>query len=238
MELLQSDQVTWHVVPGNSALTALPVPGPPFQVTTSNPVALSTNPIPFALAKSGTVILPVEFFVSSDVEAFNGKFRVHFEIIDNDEVSKFVIESSVNTERFDSIGSMPAILGRTEYYFDDQPARYEIKYYRVKAILHNGDFHYSGVMKCSQAVEHKLELRVRQNPAKGSIQYEIQSAQPGIARIMIMSMDGRILKNSLMSISIGQTKSLLYVPFLATGNYFLVIQMGRERAVSRFALMN
>jgi len=142
----------------------------------------------------------------------------------------FEIERSIDGVHFQSVGHMAARnkQGQHQYaYYDDSKLNGSI-YYRLKMIDLDGDFTYSNIIPVSVNASDS-ELSIAPNPAKDKITVSLPEGMQE-ANLSVISLSGATVLNQKAEAK----QVVLDVKELASGNYYLILQLRNERIAKQF----
>lgn len=132
-------------------------------------------------------------------------------------VKHFVIERSNNGRTFLSIGKINA--GAYNYQFTDNYPMPTANYYRLKMVDKDGQYAYSQVRLLSNTKNHFSS--VYPNPAKDNLYIQTESAEKASVYIVVMSLDGKVLLEKMITTNKGSNNHILSISRLPKGSYFL-----------------
>ena len=223
MQLLQSDNSTWHLASGNTALNSTAMPGPFYQVSTTAPVSFGPGTVPFALGSSGTVILPSALFVSCTVTPSDHTARIDFEVNNSVNPRQYEIERSDEAVLFRTIGILTPVSNQASYHFTDHLPAGSKQYYRVKAILPGDSPAFSSIVAYEKEVRYRFSIAVSPNPARNMMALNITSEDEGKAEVVISTIEGRVTGRHDVVLSEGLTVKQFDISFLPAGSYIVTL---------------
>ncbi|MGB8195217.1 MAG: PKD domain-containing protein [Chitinophagaceae bacterium] len=119
-----------------------------------------------------------------------------------------------------------------EYAFTDASAVQGVSYYRLRQVDYDKQFKYTRVININNA-NSKLSLEYYPNPVVSQITVELQSADKGLVRTRLLSMEGRVLKEISVQKSNEAYTEKLSTLDLQPGMYWLEISMGEWREIRK-----
>lgn len=180
-------------------------------VYTSNSVVLRYN-----------AVLPVSF-TKLDVKKEGSAARISWNIQNEVNVSRYVIERGINGTDFRPIGEVVARQDNHYSFLDSKPEAES--YYRIKSVDKDGGFRYSMIVNYKAGITW-LSLQASPNPVKGvlSIQHATSTAR---SRISIFSVDGRMVQVVYPAEDV--QKTTLDVSAFKAGTYILSYEDGKGK---------
>lgn len=169
-----------------------------------------------------SVTLPLTF-VNANCFIQNKKALITFIINTSSLAASFIIEKSVNASEWKSIGEINAIANTTQYYYADDNITQPITYYRIKAILKDGNSIVSAVMKAKQNAD-KPDIIVFPNPAKERIYLSLHRIQSGKYNIRLVDINGKLMMQKNLQVQGAFVQESINVSECAGGNYMIIIQ--------------
>lgn len=171
----------------------------------------------------GTVLLNCNIQLPVELSSFIGEFTLSgnqllwttSSELNND---RFEVERSDDALNFESIGVVPGN-GTTNaihhYRFIDTKPSFDVSYYRLKQLDHNGQFEYSEVI----AIENKAIGQIKPNPTHDLFRIQLgDDISTFGGKLLITDMQGRTIKNivvtggnsGLIEVSINDLKAGVY----------------------------
>lgn len=173
----------------------------------------------------------------------NKNIRLNWSILNNENVSSFIIERSYNGVRFTSLKQITAtqIPGEDNYSTnDDQEIMNENPiYYRIKMINYDGSYRYSKVISIVPELSFTDGVVVSPNPAKDHVQINIQSSRNTLAEIAILTQQGKLIK--LLKEQVNKGNTIINLPDPAAwpkGMYYVVLKMGDNIFHKKLVVIN
>jgi hypothetical protein len=140
-------------------------------------------------------------------------------------VSAYEVERSTDAVQFVKIDQLNSKGdGDHQYQLTDKLTGYRqtAVYYRIKVIDQNGQFRYSNILKLSLSGLKKIELLP--NPFVNAVNIQISAVQDGMARLRLLTSDGKEILRQTRSITSGNNSILLdNLGELAKGVYIIEI---------------
>lgn len=168
-------------------------------------------------------ILPVNFTSFTGVIRDN-KAALNWTTAHEENNSFFVVERSVNGRSYDSVGRVQAgSSARNTYSFSENNTN-AISYYRLKQVDFSGSYVYSQVITLKNTGSNK-DITVYPSQAASTIQYVVSSETGTAATVQVYNINGQPVISRKEVLQQGLNIRTLNVSSLATGAYFLKLQM-------------
>lgn len=170
-------------------------------------------------------ILPLKFL------AFSGKVKNNAAVLNwsasnDDQTGRyFIIEKSVNQNKFDSIGVVKANDARANYTFIDNNSNGAATY-RIKAVNANGVSSYSNVIALNNVAT--VAAKVYPNPAVSNISVAITAVANTVASVQIFNLAGNMVMSKQVNLNDGSNVFSLDVTSLKTGSFFVKVSDGKQ----------
>ncbi len=173
--------------------------------------------------------VPISFI---DLKTFRVQkdVKVEWNVINETEVEKYVVEHSLDGQNFSEFQIVNANnAGYMNYNISHNDAPVTANYYRVKAIQRSGAIVQSEISKVGGLY---TPIRVFPNPVVNNyFQVQIESKEIGIYSMILVTANGAILPLNSVNILPGLSSQIAYLPKnLASGVYMLrIITPGNQR---------
>ncbi len=184
-------------------------------VATATPVSAQPTNTAYRGVQIVPAALPIRLLSFNVAKNDNGTAKVFWTVNGDDDVVNYVVEKSLNSKEFKTVGNIVAN-GSNNYEFNDNNVLTATTYYRVKFVSKNGSSTYSNIVAVTPKKSIKLE--VFPNPAQSNL--IVSYPKTAIAgSISIASFEGK----SLMSIEAkaGSTQTSIDLSKLNKGNYIV-----------------
>ena len=144
-------------------------------------------------------------------------------------VNHFDIEKSANGKEFNKIGMVKA--GNTGYSFTDNNPLKATNYYRLKMVDKDGQFTYSPIRMINN--KGSFAVNVYPNPAKHTLQLQIDSDRKLALQMDIVTQDGKVVVSSNIAVTEGSISRSINIATLPRGTYILrvISEEGEQSAV-------
>jgi hypothetical protein len=173
---------------------------------------------------SVTGVLPVHF-TSYSGSLKDNKALVTWATADEQHNAYFVVERSVNGNRYDSAGRVQAATTTGVHNYAFAEANYNtVSYYRIRQVDENGSYTYSAVIILKNN-SNSSEMTVYPSAATTSIQYAIGSEVQAQALVQVFDLGGRAMIGRNEVLFQGANNKTLDVSKLATGAYMLKVSI-------------
>ncbi|MHA4811614.1 T9SS type A sorting domain-containing protein [Flavitalea flava] len=156
----------------------------------------------------------------------NDAVTINWEVSQEVEVSKYVVERSQDGQNYAAIGSTPYRVSAeavNHYQYDDNSGPVSsVAYYRIKEIDFSGSFMYSKVVAVRVSGSPASKLSVFPNPTKGAATVSFTSAVQANISLRLFSLNGSQVGQQQYHANIGENfVPLEIVRNLPTGVYIL-----------------
>ncbi len=223
-----------HTVVGWNAATSRPF------TTTSGVIGVEFSVTSF----SAFVIVPTPVaLLSLNLNSFdanlltNKTVDVQWNTSNEENMSHFVVEKSIDGANFTAIGEAVALNGNTahEYHFIDNQPFIGSNYYQLRMVAMDGSISYSAIKEIT--LNGASILDVYPNPAKEQLNIRLNSINAAEATICVIDNLGRIVLTQQNDLANGLNTISLNTDNLPSGVYFIRIQdnFGNTRQ-SRFVI--
>jgi hypothetical protein len=181
------------------------------------------------------------FYGSYNIE--NKNIRLSWSIMNNENVSSFIVERSFNGVRFTPVKQITAtqMTGEDMYTTnDDQEIMNEQPiYYRIKMINKDGSYRYSKVISIVPDLSFTDGVVISPNPARDYVQINIQSSRNTLAEIAILTQQGKLIK--LLKEQVNEGNTIINLPDPGAwpkGMYYVVLKMGDKLFHKKLVVIN
>ena len=158
--------------------------------------------------------LPVNF-LSIDIKKENDGARLSWKVADEENVSRYEVEKSADARSFRTVGSVPAS-GQSAYSFAENNVLSK-SYFRIRSVDNDGKYKFSSILSFSLD-KSSIVLKAFPIPSQNDVTLQHPTAETR-SRIMIHSVDGRLLKTIVPSQHTQQTH--IDCTGLQPGAYFI-----------------
>ena len=166
------------------------------------------------------VLLPV-IMLEFTAEEADGVVDLHWVTAQENGVSEYIIERSVDSEAFEAIGSVRAVsagVHPVDYRFDDQLGTRQRAYYRI-TIVSQGKRSYSDIVMAERAA---LSASIYPNPVTGSELTIAPVHGVGDYEIRLYNLIGRLVYSQSHTSDVTNPLMRVDLPTALTGQSFLV----------------
>jgi hypothetical protein len=172
---------------------------------------------------SQQIPLPVNF-IGLIGERENNTVNLKWDVSEEIDVLEYQVERSEDGRTFVEAGKVPAH-GKSIYTFTHNNAPDRNLYYRIRSVDLDGSFEYSGILRIAAGKQNSAsdQVIVYPSPAQSQVTVQHRKLQRG-ARMMIMTMDGKLLKT--ITPAIGNTNTFISISDLRPGLYMLRLEDG------------
>jgi hypothetical protein len=186
---------------------------------TATPTLILAAPTNTAFRGVGLVpvSLPIQLLSFNAAKTDDGKAKIWWVISNENNVSNYLVERSLNGKDFLQIALLKAN-GASNYEFNDSKLLDATTYYRVKFVDNSGNFKYSNVVAVTPKKSIKLEIFP--NPATETVFVSYPKTNV-VGNIRLTSVEGKTLLNQ--NVSVGSTQSSLDVANLPSGTYVVIL---------------
>jgi hypothetical protein len=155
-----------------------------------------------------------------------------------EDVKHFVIERSSDGKAYKAIGQVAAAGNSTtkkDYLFADQspfvPAN---NYYRLVMVDADGNYKYSKILIVKFDGQVTTNMQLFPSYVKDVLQIQLPNGLNGNVNLMVIDMNGRVVKRSNLASDGSALSTTLDVNNLVSGVYVLKAQAGNTSVISRF----
>jgi len=188
--------------------------------------------------------------LSGYIKSFNGFYilenkniKLNWSILNNENVSSFIVELSYNGVRFTPLKQITATQIPGEYNYstnDDQEIMNEQPlYYRIKMINNDGSYRYSRVISVVPDLTYTDGVVITPNPARDYVQINIQSSRKTLAEIAILNQQGKLIK--ILKEQVNEGNTIINLPDPGAwpkGMYYVVLKMGDKLIHKKLVVIN
>lgn len=135
----------------------------------------------------------------------------------------FEIQRSADGRDFNTINSINASQARcaSPFSFDDASPLAGTNFYRIKMIDIDGKIDYTSIVKVGAQVKDMQLVGIVPNPVSTTAQLNVTTGQKDKIDLSIISLEGKVVSKSTVSVQSGSSLISLDVANLATGAYFV-----------------
>lgn len=148
----------------------------------------------------------------------------------------FYIGKSRDGISFDTIGSVAASAGETEYTFTDRDITAPKLYYRIMAVNVSGVVLYSTVALIESNVSGQLQLFPNPAGSNTTVTLLIPAPSSANARISLISMAGQVLSTRVAALTAGSNTLTWNLADLAAGVYLVHIELESGNLYARLVV--
>ncbi len=167
-------------------------------------------------------VLPIKFG-NITASLVNGETKINWNILLEENISRYIIERSANAVQFTEVGSVTATRSAA-YQFTDFYTAAGVNYYRIKAVGIDGEAKYSSVLKVNNS-KGATELSVYPNPVKGNtLNVQLTNAPKGTYSLNLFNEAGQRVYTTQMTIAGGSINQTIALPArVKAGSYSLTV---------------
>ena len=200
--------VTGAGIPANSVITNMSTSNS--TVTISNRATATATGVALTIFNGQGELLPIKFGAVS-ANLVNGQTKVTWDVLLEENISRYLVERSVNGADYNEIGAVAAS-HQSRYSFTDVNPASGNNYYRIVAIGKDGETKYSSVMKVNNA-KGKAELSVYPNPVKGNnVNLQLSNLEKGSYTIRLVNTQGQTVFTKAINLQGGSFSETLSLP--------------------------
>ena len=173
------------------------------------------------------IVMPVSILSFTGTKS-GAEALIQWQVSQEINVEKYVIEASADGKTFSSIGSVTAT-GSRSYQFTHSKPTDGNNYYRLKSVDKDGKTAYSTIIRLNFGKDWQVTLSP--NPAKGVL--FLQTTRGGKISVSLYDATGRKVKQfAALEIAASETKQFS-LSSLAKGTYTVEILSGSKRIISK-----
>lgn len=162
----------------------------------------------------------------------NGQVKLKWEVISNENVTKYELQRSNDGENFETIATITPGNSNTYTYIDPQNGTDKYKYYRVRQCKTSGIRFYSNMAKVRVNSKITLASQLSPNPFIDNFNVNIDVKSAGVVRVRILDQSGRVMQVRKFNCNAGINKlSVIGLGNLTKGIY--VVEIGAEEELIR-----
>lgn len=109
-----------------------------------------------------------------------------------------------------------------EYAYTDVSAPQQVSYYRLRQVDFDKQFKYTRVVSITNA-NNRLSLEHYPNPVTSVLTLQLQSADRGLVHVRMLSMEGKVLKQSVLRKDAETLTGRFYLQDIQSGVYWLEV---------------
>ena len=183
----------------------------------------------YAIATASPTLVPVKIGTVSAALQANKSIKVSWNSYTETNVSKYIVEGSVDGNNFATKGSLTA-RGAAQYSFTDLTPSAGTNYYRIKAIDVNGKATYSAVVSVKQTGLVNTNIAVYPNPVKNKQLNFVLSTDAANYTLKVTSILGQSVVARTISHNGGTASYSVALPSnVAKGTYFVKLSNGKDQ---------
>jgi len=174
----------------------------------------------------------------------NQLVRLDWTVLCRQEVDHFIVQRSTDRNTFTTIGTVEGrpVVNESESYFlaDNNIASLntEIIYYRLISVSSGGQRKISNIITVRKSSGMVNDMQVLPNPVKDQLQVLVTITASGLAEIVVLDVNGRVLmKNKEILQSGSNTLTYHQVADLPSGVYYVRLSTGETVLTKRFSLI-
>lgn len=226
-----SSGITYNWNMGANAATATstsPTPSTSWSATGNKNLSVSISNSTCVVTSLGaavlvTGVLPVTFTNFTGIIKDN-KAALTWSTSREENNSYFIIERSANGSNYDSAGRVQAGISTSNTYSFTENNTNAISYYRLKQVDISGTYVYSTVITVKNTGSNR-EMTVYPTQATSTIQFVVSNNAQATATVQIINIAGQPVISQKEILQQGVNIRSLNVSQLATGAYFLKLQI-------------
>jgi hypothetical protein len=218
----------WNVI--NTGLVQ--AGGPPnYQVAGTTNIFASNTDAAMVIANIGA-ILAVNNSVQLTAQKQNGQVILNWSVLNTSTIDRFVVERSADGRTY----TLLATVASTSFDLTDGQALPGLNYYRVKMLRKDGKITCSNIAVILNAAKGTSFISIAPNPVvNGNFKLNVSAAQNTKMEMLITDMQGRKLRQQVVTLIAGFNQLPVNVNDLSPGIYLLYAIIAGERSrVLRF----
>ncbi len=166
------------------------------------------------------------------------KMVLQWQTTSEEDVKQFVIERSNDGKTYKAIGTVAAagnsITKKNYSYVDGSPFMNTNNYYRLLIQDIDGNYKYSKILIIKFDGQLTTNMQLFPSYVKDVLQVQLPNGLNGNVNLMVIDMNGRIVKRSNLASDGSALSTTLDVSSLVSGVYVLKAQAGNTAVISRF----
>jgi len=183
----------------------------------------------YTLGIASPTLVPVKIGTVSAALQANKSVKISWNSYTETNVSKYIVEGSVDGNNFATKGSLSA-RGAAQYSFTDLTPSAGTNYYRIKAIDVNGKATYSAVVSVKQTGLVNTNISVYPNPVKNKQLNFVLSTDAANYTLKVTSILGQSVVARTISHNGGTASYSVALPSnVAKGTYFVKLSNGKDQ---------
>ena len=189
---------------------------------------------PFTLGSStASNTLPLSL-LSFSAQQQNSNVNLNWQTTNEVNTAYFNIQQSTNSSTFTTIGKVDTKNGGSYAFTNDvSTINASTVYYRLQMVDKNGSFTYSKVLAVLLKSRNST-LSIFPNPVRETLFVQLASAKAEMITIQITDMQGKVIQQQEMQVSIGNTSLSINASNLKIGTYVLLIRNGNTLQKEKF----
>ncbi|MEJ7914013.1 MAG: T9SS type A sorting domain-containing protein, partial [Chitinophagaceae bacterium] len=194
----------------------------------TNPYTVSrggfTSFAAFAVTQLAT--LPVTWF-NVDGKHFEGNNRVEWTTVQEKDNAYFLIEASVNSQQFHTVGRTAAVTNYAApnaYHFIHRNVSSPVTYYRIRQVDKNGSYSFSAVISIYAPGAGTGALSLSPNPVAAAATLTVGSRFQQPVQLRILNVLGKVERTITKTLQPGNNKLAIDFTHEASGIHYLEIR--------------
>lgn len=190
----------------------------------------------YASAIVNPIVLPVKL-TDFSAQLEGQSIKVNWRSTSEQNLVKYDVERSFNSNKFVSIGTVPAKGGSTEaaYSFTDKPIVAGDVYYRLKMVNRDGSVEYSRIVLIKNETVPKWKVYPTVLNSGTDITISLSTDGTTKLQLQLANLQGQIVRNA----SVSNSKVVMPVSGLSSGIYILkLFQNGQMQAQQKIIIQN
>jgi hypothetical protein len=200
--------------------TKIPASGYSGNIATFTNVSLPNLAV-MTIVTSDAVILPLNFISFTARLGTNQQVGLDWQTSDEINVSRFIIEHSIDGSSFTPIGQVN-FGSANSYAFTDNNAVAGNNYYRIESVDNDGYTQYSTIDLVVVPVSG-LQVKLLNNQPGQNDPVLLLSGSPATLNIRLLTSDGTVVSLMQTSIAAGQTRQVVHTSGLVRGVYIIQV---------------
>ena len=191
---------------------------------------LLNNTTPFSPSYTDCpAVLPVEL-ISFEITKVNKEaISLKWEVATELNTFEYIIEKSVDGEKFETISILTAMGSNRSYHFEDENPNEGRSYYRLKMIDYDGSFEYSDIKTANLAESKSLSIYPTKAKSQITIAYTAETNQ--LSEVSIFNIQGQKVNELALDLN---ANAQIDINQLASGTYILQVRIGEDIFTERF----
>jgi hypothetical protein len=178
--------------------------------------------------------LPVTWGSYNAVLTDSSTVRVNWSTVLEQNNRYFIVQRSSDGRQFSNLDTVAAAGVPHSYSYTDIAPLAGSNFYRLEQVDLDGNYSYSGVMQVVLSTSGQMALKLKPNPAPGSIYLELANAEQGRLEVSLSDAAGRVLHKWTFDKQGQQWSQSIDPGNLPAGTYFITVKGMKTREVRSF----